>query len=140
MIDKDLVNTIKKHEGLQLKPYKCPTGFLTIGYGRNLETNGITQQEAELLLLNDIEYVDKQLQKQLHIYNVMPITIQHVLINMAFQIGVDGLLKFKKTLAYLAEKNYKDAAKEMLNSKWAQQTPNRARELANIVSKYGEYK
>jgi len=124
-----LIEQLKVHEGLRLKPYHCTEGYLTIGYGRNLETNGITEAEAEMLLANDVFKVMEQLADHgLLQDHTKP--RQDVLINMAFQMGVSGLLKFKKMILALDERRYYQAAKEMLDSRWAKQTPNRANELA----------
>lgn len=133
MIDKDLIEQIKRHEGLRLKVYRCPAGKLTIGYGRNLDDNGISQEEADYLLINDLRFVEDSLAKRLAFWDDMPKRVQQVLINMGFQLGINGLMAFRRTLALLDARNYKSAADEMLNSMWAKQTPGRAKELAQIV-------
>ena len=133
MIDKDLIEQIKRHEGLRLKVYRCPAGKLTIGYGRNLEDNGIREEEADYLLINDLRFVEDSLAKRLAFWDDMPKRVQQVLINMGFQLGISGLMAFRRTLALLDARNYKSAADEMLNSRWARQTPGRAKELAQIV-------
>ena len=124
-----LIEQLKRHEGLRLKPYKCTMGYDTIGYGRNLETNGISKEEAETMLVNDMVSVMGQLSARgLLQDHTKP--RQDVLVNMAFQMGVSGLLKFKNMIAALDDRNYSEAAKQMLDSRWAKQTPNRANELA----------
>ena len=133
MIDRELIEQIKRHEGLRLKVYRCPAGKLTIGYGRNLEDNGISEEEADYLLINDLRFVEDSLARRLAFWDNMPKGVQQVLINMGFQLGINGLTAFRRTLALLDAANYKAAAEEMLNSRWARQTPNRARELAQIV-------
>jgi lysozyme len=130
---KRLTESIKLHEGLRLHPYKCPSNKLTIGYGRNLEDKGLTTFEANLLLNNDIQEIYTQLKQQLPYFKDLKYIAQEILIEMAFQIGVSGLLKFKKTLHYLENKDYKNASIEMLNSKWAKQTPQRAKKLSNLM-------
>ena len=133
-----LINQLKSDEGLRLKPYKCTEGFSTIGYGRNLETNGISENEAETMLVNDIYRVMQSLSDYgLLIDHTQP--RRDVLINMAFQLGVNGLLKFKKMIRALDDRNYSLAAKEMLDSRWAkEQTPERAKRLAKQM-KNGDY-
>ena len=92
-----LLEQLKSDEGLRLKPYKCTEGYDTIGYGRNLETNGISENEAETMLMNDICRVMNSLNDHgLLVDHTSP--RQDVLINMAFQLGVSGLLKFKKMI------------------------------------------
>jgi len=102
---------------------------LTIGYGRNLEARGITAQEANELLLNDVSEVEEALHRMGLLSDPSDVR-RAVIINMAFQIGVSGLLKFNNMLSAYLDGYYELAAKEMLNSKWAIQTPNRAKELA----------
>jgi len=133
MIDRELIEQIKRHEGLRLKVYRCPAGKLTIGYGRNLEDNGISEEEADYLLINDLHFVEESLARRLAFWDNMPKGVQQVLINMGFQLGINGLMAFRRTLALLDAGNYGAAADEMLNSRWAKQTPGRAKELAQIV-------
>lgn len=113
-----LKESIKRFEGLELKPYKCPAGKLTIGYGRNLEDNGITTHEANLMLENDLLNVKLELEDKLSVFNKLDDVRQNVLIEMAYNMGVPKLLGFKKTIQYLKQLNYIEASKEMLNSKW----------------------
>ncbi|RXK01507.1 glycoside hydrolase [Arcobacter sp. CECT 8989] len=127
-----LIESVKKHEGLRLKPYRCPVGKLTIGYGRNLEDTGITEEEANFLLVRDLQRVQNALRKKIN-YDEYPSHVQNVLLEMGFQLGVNGLMKFKKTLQLIEEGNYIGASKEMLNSKWAKQTPKRANTLSKLM-------
>jgi lysozyme len=122
------------HEGLLCKPYKCTAGKLTIGVGRNLEDRGITEQEAEYLLDNDIQAVLKQVSAEIPVFNHLSEVRQSVLLNMAFNLGVNGLKKFKKMLAALCVEEFNLAAQEMLDSKWAEQVGLRAQELADMMS------
>jgi len=130
-----LVKMLKDDEGLVLKPYKCPTGFLTIGYGRNLEARGISVDEAEILLHNDIKNVTFQLHKSFPEWTKYPSDIRIVLICMGFQLGVGGLMNFRKMISALQKNDFQTAANEMLDSQWAKQTPKRAKKLADIVRK-----
>lgn len=125
-----LLEQIKFHEGLRLKPYVCPAGKLTIGYGRNIEDCGITKYEAELLLAHDITAVEGELQDKLKFWATLDPVRQAVLINMAFNMGVNGLMKFKKTLVMVGNGDYSDAAIEMMDSRWARQVPKRALDLS----------
>jgi len=125
---------LMRHEGLKLKPYRDTVGKLTIGVGRNLEDTGISQGEAFNLLRADLVRVRKGLDKYLPWWAEQPERVRLVLQNMAFQLGSAGLLRFKRFLAALQRHRYSDAAKEMLDSDWAKQTPNRAGELAEIVA------
>ena len=127
-----------RHEGLRLKPYKDTVGKLTIGVGRNLDDVGITEQEAMILLDNDIERTKLDLLKALPWINKIDSVRQDVLINMAFNMGIGGLLGFKNTLASVQSGNYADAADKMLQSKWAGQVGLRASELSNMM-RTGKY-
>jgi lysozyme len=123
-----------RHEGLRLKVYDCPAGYKTIGVGRNIEHKGITEEEAVYLLENDIEYFTNQLEEKLIGFQDLSEGKKAVLVNMAFNLGVNGLLKFKNMLAAVFEERWEDASSEMLNSKWADQVGNRAIELSEIMA------
>ena len=60
----NLLNQLRRHEGLRLDPYKCSEGYLTIGYGRNIETNGISEAEAEFMLMNDLVACESELKDE----------------------------------------------------------------------------
>ena len=136
---KNIAERIKKHEGFSPRPYQCPTGHLTIGYGHNLDANGIDQETAELLLKKDIERAEKNVKNSFIWYLKLTEPRQYVLVDMCFNLGLIGLLKFKKFLAAAEAGNYQTAAKEMLDSKWAVQVGRRAVELAEIMET-GEWK
>lgn len=130
-----LSNQLKRHEGLRLKPYKCTAGKITIGYGRNLEDKGISVSEAELMLSNDIREFESSLEKRLPVYSSSKLNQarKDALTNMAFNLGIDGLLKFKNMIAALEAEYYTLAASEMLDSRWAKQVGPRAIELAEQI-------
>ena len=122
-----------QHEGLQLRPYMDASNKLTIGVGRNLDDTGITREEAMILLHHDIDRVSKQLDVSLPWWRSLSVVRQQVLISMAFNLGVEGLLRFTRMLANLQDGDYSGAAEEMLASKWATQVGNRAVELATMM-------
>lgn len=124
---------LKKHEGLMLKPYRDTVGVLTIGYGRNLESRGITNEEAEMMLDNDIKWFTAQLQHELPWFDSKPENVKTVLINMAFNLGIGGLLGFKNTLKLIENSQYQEAAEAMLKSLWAEQVGSRANELSELL-------
>lgn len=130
-----LLEQIKRHEGFRSTVYKCTAGRNTVGYGRNLDDCGINEDEAEFLLVNDINRCRQEL-SHLDWFILQPKVIQSVLINMAFQLGIKGISKFRGMIQALSVRNYPDAAKCMLDSLWAKQTPNRAQELAEIIRDY----
>jgi len=129
-----LIELLKRHEGVRLKPYRCTANKLTIGVGRNLEDNGINMIEAEIMLANDIESCELELTKNIPWFKSCPDDVKVVLINMCFNMGWPRLSKFKNTLRYLENKEYEKASIEMLDSRWATQVGYRALELSKILS------
>lgn len=125
-------------EGLRLKPYKDTVGKLTIGIGRNLDDVGITKDEAIILLRNDIARTTKDVIANIPWWSGLDEVRRDVIINMAFNLGIEGLLKFKRTLLSIQNGEYEQASKEMLESKWAKQVGNRAKRLAEMM-RTGEY-
>lgn len=121
-----------KHEGLRLKPYYCTANKLTIGIGRNLDDVGISEDEALILLENDIIKVQKQAENFPWFLQLNE-ERQCVILNMIFNLGLHGFLKFKETIRYLETGQYEQAAIEMLESKWADQVGERAKELSKIM-------
>lgn len=126
---KDVVYQLKLDEGFREKPYLDTMGHLTIGYGINLE-NGITEREASMILEERVRKIRTRLPFTIKFFKNLSPTRQDVLINMAYNLGISGLLKFKKMLQALEEKHYEKAAKEMLDSLWAIQVGKRADQLA----------
>ena len=126
-----LIASVKTHEGLELKPYldSSAVGVLTIGYGRNLE-RGITKEEAEMLLLNDLAISTKE-GESFGFFKDLTDSRQDVIIEMIFNLGLTRFKKFKKTIKAIENKDFSSAADEMLNSKWAGQVGQRAITLSN---------
>jgi lysozyme len=134
-----LVEQLKRHEGFKSKAYKCLSDRLTIGYGRNIEDRGITKEEAEYLLMNDIRECTADLEFYLPFWLTLDNARKDILINMCFNLGMTRLAMFKRFLKAVEEGDFDKAAKEMLNSKWAKQVGNRAIELAAQM-KTGKYR
>lgn len=128
-----LKDLIKKHEGKRLKPYKCTAGKLTIGYGRNLDDKGITEEEAEFMLDNDIKAVISACKETFSWFAFLDNVRQAVVADMVFNLGLAGFLGFKNTIAHIRNKEWDKAADNMLASKWASQVGNRAVELAEMM-------
>lgn len=126
-----------RDEAMKLKPYRDSVGKLTIGVGRNLDDVGISQVEAAQMLDSDIRRTADALDKALPWWRGLDEVRQRVLLNMAFNMGVAGMLGFKHTLAAVQTGKYADAAAEMLDSKWAQQVGSRAQRLADMMIKGG---
>ena len=128
----DTIDQIKQDEGFRARPYQCSEGVWTIGYG----TTFMLTDEAEMLLVNHLDRITRRL-KQEDFYTSLSLCRKSVLQQMAYQLGFDGLLKFKKMIASLKGQDYERAAQEMLDSLWAKQTPGRAERLATQM-KTGE--
>lgn len=147
-----LIKQLKQDEGFRSKPYRCTAGYLTVGYGHNLDAkwlpvpvSGWSEDHATRVLLGDIEETWGRLVREFPDILNHDTVRQDCLLNMAFQMGVKqeirddsgnllkvkGLLGFKNTLAAFSAKNYDRCADMMLMSKWAKQdSPNRAKRLA----------
>ena len=127
-----LLQKIKESEGFRGEQYLDHLGNPTIGFGTLLPIN---QEEAELLLQIRLSKMIDELVNHKPFVIYLQEDKQEVLYEMAYQLGVPKLLQFKRMWEALQGKNYEEASKEMLNSKWASQTPNRALKLANIMRK-----
>tara|TARA_R100001530_G_scaffold116675_1_gene83750 strand:+ start:144 stop:563 length:420 start_codon:yes stop_codon:yes gene_type:complete len=134
---KTLIERLKANEGFRSKVYKDHLGFDTIGYGFAIKNLELTEKEAEYLLANRVSQKHLHLLDNLNWYKDMPPEVQGVILEMVYQIGFSGFKKFKKAIANMKDKNWKSAADEMLDSRWAKQTPNRANQLADIVWEHG---
>lgn len=160
MPSKELLRQLRRHEGLgpvrygRTYVYRCTAGARTVGYGRNIDANplnsveqistkwngdSITLEGAEWLLVVDAERVENQVRAKLPWASKLWPARFDVLVNMAFQMGIGGLLGFSNTLRLIRIGAYSVAAAAMLQSKWARQTPDRARELAEQM-KSGVYR
>ena len=132
----EIIDQLKRDEGLRLEPYKDSVGVWTIGYGHNLEVGdkdippSIKEEQASLWLLKDVANASYQLDTHLPWTKDLDEARRGVLINMAFNLGIAGLLQFHRTLTMIEAGNYKGAASAMLESKWAQQVGPRAKRLS----------
>ena len=132
----ELRRDLIRHEGMVPHAYQDSLGFWTIGVGRMIDKRkggGISQQEAELLLDNDVERVLTNLNQRIEWFHRLPDRKKRAVANMGFQLGVDGLFSFRRMLAALKRGDWSAAHREALDSRWAQQTPNRAHEIAAML-------
>jgi len=148
------IEELIKHEGLKLQVYQDTLGIDTIGIGRNLEDRGITKQEldeldipsidhvyeygiteadAVYLATNDVQIVEEELVRAHPCVDRLDSVRQLIVMDMAFNMGVPRLCKFKNMWAAIHEEQYDVAAKEMLDSRWARQVKGRATKLANAM-------
>ena len=129
----NLLNKIKEHEGFKPSVYQCSQGFDTIGYGFAVKDLEIDEDIAELILMRKIDKLQKRISSTFSWWIDSDQAIKDVVTNMCYQLGVLGFSKFKKTIYYLETEQYEEASFEMLDSLWAKQTPNRAKELSEEV-------
>jgi lysozyme len=124
-----------KHEGLVLQMYKDSVGVLTIGVGRNLEHTGLRNEaEAKFLLRSDLVAIRAELERAIPWINDLSEERQHVLMDMAFNLGVTGLMNFKKTLRHIADGEYAAASVEMQRSRWSRQVGQRSVTLSEMMA------
>jgi lysozyme len=125
-------------EGRKKRIYTDTAGKITGGVGRNLTDRDFSDDEIDLMLDNDINLVVGQLDKHLPWWRTMTDARQGVLANMAFNLGIGGLMGFKNTLTFMQAGKYEAAAQGMMASKWATQVGKRAARLAAMM-RSGEY-
>ena len=131
----NLIDSIKNHEGFRSRVYKCTAGYDTIGYGAAIKDLEIDEDIAEMILIRQVHKLEKRVAETFDWYETCPDTIKDVIVEMCFQIGLSGVMKFKKTLTYCSEKDWANMSVEMLDSKWARSdSPNRAKALAKRVA------
>jgi lysozyme len=124
-----------KHEGVKHKPYICPAGKLTIGVGRNIEDNGLSNDEILYLLNNDVYRCLRELHDIFPDFQTLTANRQAVLIDMIFNLGKTRFLQFRKTIHHIVNRQYTEAAAEMLRSRWAVQVKGRAVTLSEMMRK-----
>ena len=130
MNDARLREQLQGHEGWRDRPYKDSEGYLTIGWGRNLDAVPLSKEEGSLMLTNDISTAESECEMRFSFFSDLTDIRQEVLTNMMFNLGWPRLKGFKNMVAALEEADYELAAAEMLDSKWHAQVKSRAEELA----------
>ena len=135
---KDLLEKIKHHEGFVEHVYDDSLGIPTIGYGFAIKDLILDEDIAEDILMRKLERLKRNANSRFQWLQDMPQEVQAVVLNMCYQLGVTGVSKFRKAISALQEGEWQEAADEMLDSLWARQTPNRAKELSNIVRNQSE--
>jgi len=140
-----LISTLKRHEGVKTHAYRDSLGILTIGCGRNINNSskdkgiGISIDEIEYMLQNDIERTIKELSQEYVWFNDMEEGARRDgIINMHFNLGRFRFAGFKKAIAHMENGSYDAAATEFLDSRWAKQVKGRALEVTDMI-KSGTY-
>ena len=137
----DLVLRIIRHEGFKSFPYQDTLGHWTIGCGhciteqtaKNSYPNGISYKDAIGLLEADLDAAKLAVARELPWTLGMDELRLGILVEMTFQLGIAGVLRFVKMLNAIRNQDWETAAEEMLDSLWVKQAPYRAQELANLM-------
>ena len=130
---KELIKSIMKSEGFAGSPYKDILGFLTFGYGSKFP---ISPKEGQMILEHRLLRKIAELRYKKPMVKDLPKPIKEVLFEMCYQLGVNGVLKFKNMFKAIEDKNYDMMIIQMKDSKWNKQTPNRVKKLTKKVRKY----
>lgn len=126
----NLIEDIKLDEGFRGESYLDSLDIPTIGFGTKLP---LSEEEAEMILKHRLnKKIDHLLQKK-PIVMTLPQDKQEALFNMAYQLGVGGLLKFKKMWEAIERRDWMTVGIEARDSRWYQQTPHRAEKMAKIL-------
>lgn len=128
-----ITKQLRRDEGVEKSAYQDSLGYWTIGVGRLIDKRKggrLRDNEIDFLLSNDIDEVEEALEARISFYKSLDEARRGVLLNMAFNLGIDGLLAFKNTLSLVGAGKYKEASVEMLKSKWASQVGDRAKRLS----------
>ena len=130
---KDLLESINHHEGFVKHVYDDSLGIPTIGYGFAIKDLVLEEDLCDEILLRKLRILGKSVIGKFPFFDSLPSDCKTVLMEMCYQLGVTGVSKFKKALKAMEDGDWEKAADEMLDSKWAKQTPNRAKEMSNII-------
>tara|TARA_R100000781_G_scaffold82511_2_gene50829 strand:- start:73 stop:480 length:408 start_codon:yes stop_codon:yes gene_type:complete len=129
-----LINEIKKHEGFRSTVYQCTEGFDTIGYGFAIKDLKLSEEICDIILTEKLAKLQLDISNKFEWFDDSHEIVKNVVTNMCYQIGLSGFSKFKKTIYYLETEQYEEASIECLDSLWAKQTPNRAKELSEQLA------
>ena len=137
-----IIEMLRKHESVETHAYKCNANKTTIGVGRNIDKNGgigLSQREIDYLLANDIKRVEAELSQAFSWYDDLNDPRKDAMMDMCFNMGLPRLKKFKKSLAAMALGDYKTAAAEFRDSKWAKKDVGQRAITVTDIIRTGEY-
>lgn len=132
----DLIEQLKRHEGVKTHAYKDHLGYITVGVGRCLEDGigvGLSEDEIDYLLLNDIKRCSLELNTEFDWFSGLDAVRKDAMINLCFNVGLPRLKGFVKALAAMKAQDYETAADEFFDSRWATQVGNRAVEVCAMI-------
>ena len=128
------ITKLKDFEGLRLKPYTDTTGHLSIAWGRNLDSRGISYDEAEMMLANDLDIATAEARSNFDWFDRLDPVRQDFIVMMIFNIGVPRLKGFKKMLTAIEAQDWGQAGAELVDSTWAKQVgENRASAMRRAI-------
>ena len=133
LLDKEMRALIRKHEGVSQFPYVDTVVKITIGVGRNLSDRGLEPAEINFLFEQDINIALITAKSFLSNFSELHHNCQVAIVSMAFNLGSNKLATFKKQKQALISLDYKEAALQAMDSKWAKQVGNRAIEIARLL-------
>jgi len=131
-----LIEMLRKHEGVETHAYKCTADKITIGVGRNIDPAGglgLSQDEIDYLLTNDIKRVTAELDKAFPWFSVLDEVRRYALIDLCFNLGLTRLKLFRLALGAMENQDYETASKEFLDSNWAKQVGTRAITITDMI-------
>lgn len=128
-----LFTQLRLHEGVEHKPYKCTAGYLTIGVGRNIEERGLSDDEIDYILNNDVNIATDELVATFDWYADLDPIRQRVVIDMVFNLGMPRFKQFKNMIAAIEAGDWMEASNQMMDSRWAEQVGLRASRLAEMM-------
>ena len=131
---KNLIKKIKEHEGYRPSVYQCTEGYDTIGYGFAIKDLELSEEICDIILAEKLAKLQFDISNKFEWFDDSPELVKNVVTNMCYQLGLSGFSKFKQTIYYLETEQYEEASIECLDSLWAKQTPNRAKELSEMIS------
>lgn len=138
----NIADLLEKEEGYRGKAYYCSEGYPTIGIGQKIGPKGsnlnhydftISKPLAKAWLMDSVIDTELELAK-LDWFQSLDLDRRTVIISMAYQIGITGLLKFENMIAAIDRGHWNQAATEALDSRWAKQTPKRAGRHSRVIS------
>ena len=129
-----LIDEIKKHEGYKSTVYQCTEGYDTIGYGFAIKDLQLSEEICDIILTEKLAKLQFDISNKFEWFDDSPELVKDVVTNMCFQLGLSGFCKFKQSIYYLETEQYEEASIECLDSLWAKQTPNRAKELSEQLA------
>ena len=138
-----ILDIIKEHEGFKSKPYsleyKTSDGenvtekFKTIGYGFRMDYLELDEEISTMILIKKIHKIEKDLDNNFDWYDQAPESVRHGVISIVYQLGLKSFMAFRKTIGFLSESKWEEAADESLDSRWAVQTPSRSKAVTDMI-------